>query len=118
LQPHPLSQRVKSYSAATGYVYQYISAGYEGNRFFFDVTAARAGSFRAIVELDPSAISTCEERLRAPLRWNDLYALAKMGLFAAFDGREDPESFGEPIRPSTSDLLAYMRELRMLEDSD
>jgi hypothetical protein len=117
LREFVLSQRVKHYSSATGVVYHYVFRGKQGDSHVFDVSADRAASFALPVEIAPEALAPCEARLGSPLRWNDEYALAKLALFQAFDEREDATAMRESVRPTASELLGYMKTLRMLDDA-
>lgn len=117
LQPLPLHLRSKHYSAASGYVYQYIFLGKQGHLHVFEVSADRSAPFRVSVDIAGEVLASCAERLGSTLRWNDEYAFAKMSLFDAFDERPDPESLKESIRPDLKRLISYMKVLRMLEDS-
>lgn len=86
-------RRVKSYSAANGYVYQYCF--YEGSRTTFE--GAPAGEFIYAVSADrkttfPLRIIVRQSALRAwatangrPLTSSEEYAVAKMRLLQAFD---------------------------------
>lgn len=116
LREFVLSQRLKHYSAASGVVYQYVFRGKQGDAHVFEVNADRKAAFPVRVELGPAEIQFCEERLGFGLRWNDEYALAKLALFEAFDSREHAEAMRESVRPGTSELLGYMKTLRMLDD--
>jgi hypothetical protein len=117
-----LSQRLKHYSAASGFVYQYIFRGKlphpSGEAHVFEVTAERYGTFAVQVQLAAEDLAVCAARLGSPLRWNDEYALAKLSLFDAFDHRDNPEALQKAVRPTASELLGYMKTLRMLEEDE
>jgi hypothetical protein len=86
-------RRVKSYSAANGYVYQYCF--YEGNRtnyegepageFIYAVSADRKTTFPLRIIVRQSALSTWAKANGRPLTSSEEYALAKMRLLLAFD---------------------------------
>lgn len=116
LREFVLSQRLKHYSAASGVVYQYVFRGKQGDAHVFEVNADRQPAFPVRVEIGPAEIQFCEGRLGFALRWNDEYALAKLALFDAFDERENAAAMQESVRPGTSELLGYMKTLRMLDD--
>lgn len=120
LREFALSQRLKHYSAATGVVYQYVFRGKApreaGEAHVFEVMADRQAAFLVHVEIGPEELRFCEDRLGFALRWNDEYALAKLALFNAFDGRENAAAMRESVRPGTSELLGYMKTLRMLDE--
>jgi hypothetical protein len=120
LREFVLSQRLKHYSAASGVVYQYVFRGKlpgdAGEAHVFEVTADRQAAFPVRVVIGSEELHFCEQRLGSGLRWNDEYALAKLALFHAFDEREKAEEMRESVRPGTSELLGYMKTLRMLDD--
>jgi hypothetical protein len=114
LKALPLSQRVKSYSAASGYVYEYIFLGLEGERHVFEVSADRSAKFRVQVELSEAVVRGMSEAMGVAPRWNDLYAIAKLSLFAAFDALPDPAAMRAVVAPGMEDVRGYMHELKML----
>jgi hypothetical protein len=114
LKPLPLSQREKSYSAESGYVYQYIFLGLEGTRHVFDVTADRKNRFRVAVELTEPALAGVKEKIGPELRWNELYAIAKLSLFAAFDAMPDPAAMRQVVEPDADEVMEYLSTLKML----
>lgn len=120
LREFMLSQRLKHYSAASGVVYQYVFRGKApsaaGEAHVFEVTADRQAAFPVYVEIGPEELRFCEARLGFALRWNDEYALAKLALFGAFDERDDAAAMREIVRPGQSELLGYMKTLRMLDE--
>lgn len=113
LKPLPLSQRLKSYSAATGIVYQYIFLGLWGRRHVFEVSADRQPAFNLFIELRPKELASCAERMGSPLRWNEEYALSKLSLFAAMDAAETAAVLRQVIHPTSEELMLYMTELNM-----
>ena len=91
-------RRVKSYSAANGYVYQYCF--YEVNRishqgspageFVYAISADRKTTFSlSILVLRPALESWAQTNGR-PLSSSEEYAIAKMRLFQAFDDGDVP----------------------------
>jgi hypothetical protein len=86
-------RRVKSYSAANGYVYQYCF--YEGNRvtyqgkaageFVYAVSADRKTTFPLHIIVRQSALLAWAEANGRPLTSSEEYAVAKMRLLQAFD---------------------------------
>ena len=113
LKPLPLSQRLKSYSAATGIVYQYIFVGLGGGRHVFEVSADRQPAFHLSIELRPGELASCAKRMGSALRWNEEYALSKLSLFAAMDAAETAAVLRQVIYPSSDELELYMTELNM-----
>ena len=87
-------RRIKSYSAATGYVYQYHfeevrpeqrRGGREGTEYVYVVSRDRKHTFLVPVFLRREAAARWAETHGRPLNGTEEYAAAKMRLFAAFD---------------------------------
>ena len=86
-------RRVKSYSAADGFVYQYYF--FEGNRaqrggtpggeFTYVVSVDRQTAFPFKIFVHQSALEAWAARNGRPLSSSEEYAVAKMRLFKAFD---------------------------------
>ena len=86
-------RRVKSYSAADGYVYQYYF--FEGNRaqrgggpggeFTYAVSSDRRSAFPFKIFVTQSALDAWAKQNGRPLTSSEEYAVAKMRLFQAFD---------------------------------
>ena len=91
-------RRVKSYSAANGYVYQYCF--YEVNRisyhsnaagqFIYAISADRKTTFPLSVVVLQMALEDWAQTNGRPLSSSEEYAIAKMRLFQAFDAGEVP----------------------------
>ncbi|HYA98212.1 MAG TPA: hypothetical protein VEH49_08965 [Methylomirabilota bacterium] len=95
--PRPeAARRVKSYSAATGYVFQYYFFEVEsaergavrGNEYRYVVSADRRAQFPVRILVDASAVAGWKQRAGRALSGTEEYAVAKLRLFQAFD--EDP----------------------------
>jgi len=100
-------RRVKSYSAADGYVYQYYF--FEGNRakrgvspggeFTYVVSIDRQSAFPFKIFVHQSALDTWASQNGRRLTSSEEYAVAKMRLFQAFDeGSVQAVPEGEPLR--------------------
>jgi hypothetical protein len=100
-------RRVKSYSAADGFVYQYYF--FEGNRsqrgsspggeFTYVVSIDRQSAFPFKIFVHQSALESWAAQNGRPLSSSEEYAVAKMRLFQAFDeGVVKPSLQGEPPR--------------------
>ena len=86
-------RRVKSYSAADGYVYQYYF--FEGNRaqrhgspggeFTYVVSSDRRSAFPFKIFVEQSALDAWAKQNGRALSSSEEYAVAKMRLFQAFD---------------------------------
>jgi hypothetical protein len=86
-------RRVKSYSAADGYVYQYYffegdrahRNGAPGGEFTYVVSADRKSAFPFKIFVAQSALDAWAKVNGRPLSSSEEYAVAKMRLFQAFD---------------------------------
>jgi hypothetical protein len=86
-------RRVKSYSAADGYVYQYYF--FEGNRaqrggnpggeFTYVISSDRRSAFPFKIVVKQSALDAWAKQNGRALTSSEEYAVAKMRLFLAFD---------------------------------
>ena len=86
-------RRIKTYSAADGFVYQYYF--YEGNRasragspggeFTYIVSADRKANFPFKIFVKQAALEDWAKQNGRPLTSSEEYAVAKMRLFQAFD---------------------------------
>ena len=91
-------RRIKSYSAANGYVYQYCF--YELNRVLLDgqtageyiyaISADRAKSFGLRIFVMQTALEAWARANGRALTSSEEYAVAKMRLFQAFDDSDAP----------------------------
>jgi len=91
-------RRIKSYSAANGYVYQYCF--YELNRvlldgraageFIYAISADRSESFGLRIFVMQSALEAWAKANGRALTSSEEYAVAKMRLFQAFDEDDTP----------------------------
>jgi hypothetical protein len=86
-------RRVKSYSAADGYVYQYYffegdraqRNGVPGGEFTYVVSSDRRSAFPFKIFVRQSALEAWAKLNGRPLTSSEEYAVAKMRLFQAFD---------------------------------
>ena len=86
-------RRVKSYSAANGYVYQYYffegdraqRNGAPGGEFTYVVSADRRSAFPFKIFVKKSALDAWAKLNGRPLSSSEEYAVAKMRLFQSFD---------------------------------
>jgi hypothetical protein len=86
-------RRVKSYSAADGYVYQYYffegnraqRGGSHGGEFSYVVSADRKSAFPFKIFVRQSALDAWAKINGRSLSSSEEYAVAKMRLFQAFD---------------------------------
>jgi hypothetical protein len=119
-KPDPLTgaprvKRLKTYSAQSGYVYQYHYLGHRGARrkegqgaeYVFDVSAGREEYRPVSVFVPARATASWEARKGRALIPAERYAIAKMALFQAFDERAEPGalSAGVLVRPADVDAI-------------
>ena len=107
----PAVRRLKSYSAQSGYVYQYF---YEGQRpfggsesgieFVFTVSADRK-TFQPVSVLVPdAALGAWQQTHGHTLSSTERYAVSKMALFQAFDERSGPNQMRGDVRVRNADV--------------
>lgn len=113
----PPVRRLKTYSADSGYVYQYLYLGYRasddeggGTEFCFDVSADRKTSVQVPVIVADAAVREWEQAHGRQLIANERYAAAKMSLFQAFDERP-PDRIHQAVRVRAADLEAILSRL-------
>ena len=94
-------RRIKSYSAATGYVYQYYfdelrpeqqRGGRAGTEYVYVVSRDRKRTFLVPVFLRREAAARWAQAHGRPLNGTEEYAAAKMRLFAAMDEMAELEA--------------------------
>ena len=93
-------RRVKSYSAANGYVYQYcfyevnriVERGGPAGEFIYAISADRKTLFGLRIIVLQAALEAWAQSNGRPLTPSEEYAVAKMRLFRAFDEGEVPLS--------------------------
>ncbi len=116
-------RRVKTYSAANGYVYQYYF--YEGNRaerdgkpggeFSYAVSLDRQSAFHFKIFVHQSALEAWAKQNGRPLTSSEEYAVAKMRLLQAFDeGAVQPTTEEQPageVAVDDSNLEALLEQL-------
>jgi hypothetical protein len=91
-------RRIKSYSAANGYVYQYCffevnrieEHGAAAGEFIYAVSTDRKTTFALRIMVFQSALDAWARVNGRPLTSSEEYAVAKMRLFHAFDHGEVP----------------------------
>ena len=99
-------RRVKSYSAANGYVYQYcfyevnriVEDGRAAGEFIYAVSADRKSMFGLRILVFQSALQAWALANGRPLTSSEEYAVAKIRLFRGFDEGEVPPS-AESVAP-------------------
>jgi len=115
----PAVRRLKTYSAQSGYVYQYYyegqrpyqCSGESGTEFVFTVSADRKDWHPASVMVDAAAIEAWEREHNRGLSSSEHYAVCKIALFQAFDERATPDLMKSDIRVRRADLDGIIESL-------
>lgn len=110
-------RRIKTYSAQTGYVYEYHLEGQRetarGSEYIFIVSRDRKHAFPFTILLRQDALAAWAERHGRPLSGTEEYAAVKMRLFHAFDEIEDPERAGALVDVTPENVDALLGELEI-----
>ena len=112
-------RRIKSYSSATGYVYQYyfyevqkvrrgVSAGTE---YVYRVSRDRNKVFPLRIFVRGDAVEEWSRVAGRPLSGTEEYAVAKMRLFQVFDEVENLEADSSDLFVDQSNLDSLLRTL-------
>jgi hypothetical protein len=115
----PAVRRMKTYSAQSGYVYQYFYEGHRdfrvsgdsGLEFVFNLSADRKTWQETSVLLGNRAIQDWEQRHGRDLSPTERYAVAKLALFQAFDERIEPALLKDPVHVRSADVEAIVETL-------
>jgi hypothetical protein len=107
-------RRVKTYTAQTGYVYQYYFVGKRpaidsdpeapSTEFIFDVTPDRKTIFAVSIFLHPGALSAWAASRGRTLSDSEQYAAVKLRLMQAFDEIPDMLNRGRRLRLEVDEL--------------
>ena len=108
----PAARRVKTYSAQSGYVYRYYYQGHRpfrrggaaGTEFVFSVSADPRVWRPAGVRIAGSAVAAWQKSHQRELSPAEVYALAKMTLFQAFDEISDPAHMPGHVHASEAEI--------------
>lgn len=118
LKGAPGVPRTKTYSAETGYVYQYVYRGYRefpdspsGTDYIFSVSRDRKLVFPVTIRLLDAALSECAVVSGREILNVEQYALAKMALFEGFDRVDAEEEWRAPLTPNGSEMASHLRTL-------
>ena len=113
-QPVPV-RRMKTYTGAQGYVYQYYFVGQRtvgaATEYIFDVTSDRKTTFAVSVFLSNDSLRHWASRHGRVLNEAEQYAAVKMRLFQAFDEVEDMLAQGRTLHVDQPDLEALLAGL-------
>jgi len=112
-------RRMKTYTGAQGFVYQYYFVGQRpalpndpeapAVEFVFDVTSDRKLTYAVSVFLPQEALTAWKNAHGRSLTDPEQYAAAKLRLFRAFDELEEMKTHGRRLRidpPMVEELLA------------
>ena len=118
--PRPQAvRRVKSYSAATGYVYQYYfyevekkrRGASQGTEYVYMVSVDRQHIFPVRIFVQQDALENWSVRTGQKLTGTEEYAVAKMRLFQAFDEIEGLETNTPELIVDSSNLETLLSQL-------
>ena len=114
-------RRVKTYTGAQGYVYQYYFVGQRpvagsggpnpATEYIFDVTSDRKTTFAVSVFLGAQAIEDWAAAHGRPLSEAEQYAAVKVRLFQAFDEIEDMLNHGRRLAVESHSLDGLLASL-------
>lgn len=112
-------RRVKSYSAATGYVYQYYFYEVQktrrgltpGTEYVYMVSADRKKVFPLCIFVRRDATEEWAREIGRPLSGTEEYAVAKIRLFQALDELSDIEAHPPDLVVDESNLQALLAQL-------
>jgi hypothetical protein len=115
----PPVRRLKTYSAQSGYVYQYCYEGHRpfeksnerGSEFHFSLSSDRKTWGISKVLMPDAALAAWQASHQRELLSNERYAIAKMALFQAFDERETPALMKADIVVRNADIEAIVETL-------
>jgi len=103
---------MKTYSAQSGYVYQYFYEGQRpGTEFVFSVSADRKVWGPVSVIVNDAAVKAWELAHARELSATERYAIAKLALFQAFDERALPTDMKEEVRLREADIQGIVETL-------
>lgn len=108
----PAVRRLKTYSAQSGYVYQYYFEGQrpfeqpedQGTEFVFTISADRKAWHSTSVLVSGPALRSWEQKHARELSFAERYAICKLALFQAFDERTSPEQMKSEVRVRAADV--------------
>ena len=115
----PAVRRMKTYSAQSGYVYQYFyegqrpytAGGEQGVEYVFHLSADRKTWNDTPVLVAESALRTWQEAHGRELSSTERYAIAKIALFQAFDERPAPAEMAAEVRVRAADVEGIVESL-------
>ena len=109
----PAVRRLKTYSAQSGYVYQYFYEGHRKDEYVFTVSASGKEWHTTTVMVSDAAVQPWEQANARKLSATERYAIAKMALFQAFDDRPSPASMKDDVQVRAADVDAIVATLEL-----
>jgi len=114
-------RRLKTYSAQSGYVYQYFYEGHRtysgpaetGTEYVFRMSADRKDWRSTSVFLADPVVQGWQAEHSRTLSSTERYAIAKLALFQAFDERSTPAGMQDPVRVRRADLDGIVDSLEL-----
>ena len=107
LKRGPGSERPKTYSADSGYVYEYSFAGFRRSggsiEYVFSVTGGRTAAVRVRVVLPEAEVREWTGRDR-DLTASERYGIAKVCLKHALDRAPNPQSVAREVAPAREEI--------------
>lgn len=103
--------RQKTYSAESGYVYQYFLEFFRPGAYTFQLTAARKTPFRAEVVLQRPVLDSWRAEHGRELTASENYAIAKIALKRRLDAASAPDMVPRQIvidQAEVSDIAIYL----------
>ena|ERR1700733_4346782 len=107
MSANPPIRRLKTYTSAQGYVYQYYFVGKRpafasdpespATEYIFDVTSDRKLTYAVSIFLSDSTRAAWSKAHGRPLNDAEQYAAVKLRLFRAFDELEDVKTHGRRL---------------------
>jgi len=114
----PKLGRQKTYSAESGYVYQYVLASFRQHRqagegvhdYGFQVSGGRGAATLVSILLRASVLRQWETEHGRELTASERYAIAKLTLKRQLDASETPQSVPSEVAPDIADV-SYISSL-------
>lgn len=115
----PPVRRQKTYSAQSGYVYQYFYRGLRtiphrgaaATEYVFEVTADRHTAFPLSIVVPEAALEEWQHDHGRVLASAERYGLAKMALFQTFDDFPAPDQCHGPVELDPAGVSAFAEAL-------
>jgi hypothetical protein len=118
LEGAPAGRRRKTYSAQSGYVYQYSYEGFRerpgDTEYVFTVSAGSRVPFTVSVLLPDEVLADWERVHDFALRPNERHGVVKIALFQAFDERANPGRMRAAVLVRRADLEAIVQTLGII----